>query len=64
VCNYCKTVGRLKEEYGTGPPGGEKLMGIIDQIKSEGQGKKYDCVIGISRGTDLSFMFVKAIEWG
>lgn len=65
VCNYCQTVKRLKKEYGTGTPDGEKkLMEIIDQIKREGQGKKYDCVIGVSGGTDSSFMVVKAIEWG
>jgi N-acetyl sugar amidotransferase len=65
VCNYCRTVERLKTEYGTGTPAGEKtLMDMIHQIKAEGKGKKYDCVIGVSGGTDSSYMVVKAIEWG
>jgi len=65
VCNYCRTIERLKIEYGTGTPEGEKrLMDIIGKIKKEGKGKKYDCVIGVSGGTDSSFMVVKAIEWG
>jgi N-acetyl sugar amidotransferase len=65
VCNYCRTVERLKEDYGTGTPVGEKkLMEIVEQIKREGKGKKYDCVIGVSGGTDSSYMVVKALEWG
>jgi N-acetyl sugar amidotransferase len=65
VCNYCRTIERLKADYGTGTPDGEKkLMDIVRQIKEEGKGKKYDCVIGVSGGTDSSFMVVKAIEWG
>jgi N-acetyl sugar amidotransferase len=65
VCNYCQMVDRLKEEYGTGTPEGErKLMALIEQIKRDGQRKKYDCVIGVSGGTDSSFLVAKAIDWG
>ncbi len=39
-------------------------MEIIRQIKADGKGKKYDCVIGVSGGTDSSYMLVKAMEWG
>ena len=65
VCNFCRMVECLKNEYGTGTPdGGKKLMEIIKQIKKEGKDKEYDCVIGVSGGTDSSFMVAKAIEWG
>lgn len=65
VCNYCRTIERLKADYGTGTPDGERnLMDIVRQIKEGGKGKKYDCVIGVSGGTDSSFLVVKAIEWG
>jgi N-acetyl sugar amidotransferase len=65
VCNYCHTVEQLKEQYGTGTPEGEKKFGtLIDQIKAAGSNKKYDCVIGVSGGTDSSYMVAKAIEWG
>lgn len=65
VCVYCRTVERLQKEYGTGEPAGEqKLAEIIETIKKEGRGKKYDCVLGVSGGTDSSFMLVKAREWG
>jgi hypothetical protein len=57
ICNYCHQIEGLVEEYGTGSPKGEsKLQSIVDIIKVEGRGKKYDCVIGVSGGTDSSYM--------
>ncbi|MEN6374496.1 MAG: N-acetyl sugar amidotransferase [Smithella sp.] len=65
VCNYCKMIDDLKEQYKTGTSEGEKnLQEIVEQIKKEGKGKKYDCVVGVSGGTDSSFMIIKAVEWG
>lgn len=65
VCNYCRMLDSLKEQYGTGTLAGERaLMEIIDRIKKEGRRKKYDCVVGVSGGTDSSYMVVKAMEWG
>lgn len=65
VCNYCKQIDDLIITYGTGSPEGEKkLTSIIEAIKKDGQGKKYDCIIGVSGGTDSSYLLYKAIEWG
>jgi len=65
VCNYCKMIEDLKTKYNTGTPEGVKeFLNIIEQIKKEGKGKKYDCVVGVSGGTDSSYMIIKAIEWG
>lgn len=65
VCNYCHTMDNLIEEYGTGFEKGEKkLREIIAQIKLEGRNKKYDCVVGVSGGTDSSFLVAKLVEWG
>lgn len=65
VCNYCRMIEDLKKQYHTGAPEGEKIFfDIVDQIKKAGKGKKYDCVIGVSGGTDSSYMIAKAIEWG
>lgn len=63
VCNYCKTFDSLLEEYQTGKPEGEKRMNeIIEKIKKDGKGKKYDCVIGVSGGTDSSFLVYWAVQ--
>ncbi len=65
ICNYCRIMDNLIEQYQTGRPAGEKkFKEIIEQIKKDGAGKKYDCVIGVSGGTDSSYLVAKAIEWG
>jgi N-acetyl sugar amidotransferase len=65
VCNYCKQIDSLRDSYYTGTPEGEEtLLGILDEIKKKGKGKKYDCVIGVSGGTDSSYLLIKAKEWG
>ncbi len=65
VCNYCRQVKTLKDQYGTGSDKGTKqLVEIVEQIKTAGKGKKYDCVIGVSGGTDSSYMVYLAKQWG
>ena len=65
VCNYCRQLETLKEQYGTGQPKGIKHFNqIIEQIKTAGKRKKYDCVIGVSGGTDSSYMVYLAKQWG
>lgn len=65
MCNYCKMSDEIQSEYKTGTPEGERrLAEIINRIKVAGKRKKYDCVVGVSGGTDSSFMLAKAIEWG
>ncbi|WP_287600219.1 N-acetyl sugar amidotransferase [Thiothrix sp.] len=66
VCNYCHQIDNLKSEYGTGTEEGkEKLSFIISEIKKAGIGKPYDCVVGVSGGTDSSYLIYLAKEkWG
>jgi tRNA(Ile)-lysidine synthase TilS/MesJ len=55
----------LKEQYKTGTPQGEKALHLlIESIKKQGKQKKYDCVVGVSGGTDSSFTLAKVVEWG
>lgn len=65
ICNYCRMITNLKEQYHTGEKEGEETFEhIIEEIKAKGKGKKYDCVIGVSGGTDSSYLCAKSIEWG
>ncbi|MEK9628591.1 MAG: N-acetyl sugar amidotransferase [Nitrospinota bacterium] len=65
VCNYCHQIDRLENEYGTGTEvGEERLRNIVSEMKAAGKGKKYDCVIGVSGGTDSSYMVYLAKKWG
>ena len=65
VCNYCRQVSQLAKEYGTGTPDGERrLAAIVEEIKRSGANRRYDCVIGVSGGTDSSYMVYLAKRWG
>ncbi|WP_258239196.1 N-acetyl sugar amidotransferase [Arcobacter sp. CECT 8989] len=65
VCNYCHQVDKLVKEYGTGQEKGKKeFFEIINKIKKAGKNKKYDCIIGVSGGTDSSYMLYLAKKWG
>jgi N-acetyl sugar amidotransferase len=65
ICNYCHQIEQLKVTYLTGPDGGQQqLSEIIDKIKKAGKKKKYDCVVGVSGGTDSSYLLMKAVDWG
>lgn len=65
VCNYCHQIDQLEEQFGTGQEKGERdFRKIVDEIKKAGKNKKYDCVIGVSGGTDSSYMLYLAKEWG
>lgn len=65
VCNYCRQVEKLTKQYGTGQPKGEVLFAeILDNIKRSGRGKPYDCIVGVSGGTDSSYLTYLAKERG
>jgi N-acetyl sugar amidotransferase len=65
ICNYCHMVDALIEEYKTGEPEGESnLNKVIKEIKQKGKNRKYDCVIGVSGGTDSSYLVYWAIKNG
>lgn len=65
VCNYCRQIDDLQRLYGTGTARGTKTFeAIVNQIKKAGKAKKYDCVVGVSGGTDSSYMVHMAVELG
>ncbi len=65
VCNYCHQADGLSARYHTGRPEGEAaLQKILARIKKAGRGRRYDCVIGLSGGTDSSYMLARAVDWG
>lgn len=65
VCSHCRRFElEMKPHWKPTPEGGRELEQIIARIKAEGQGKRYDCVIGLSGGVDSSYLAVKVVEWG
>ena len=65
VCNYCHQVEDLKKQFGTGTiEGQQKLSSIIEDVRKKGKKRKYDCVVGVSGGTDSSYMLYLLKSWG
>jgi N-acetyl sugar amidotransferase len=61
TCNYCyEYINRIKEIKNTDL----NINLLIDNIKINGQGKKYDCIVGVSGGVDSSWALVKAVKLG
>lgn len=64
-CNYCKQIDELELQYGTGTSkGNQTLKAIVKDVKKKGKSKKYDCVVGVSGGTDSSYMLYLTLKWG
>lgn len=57
VCNHCRSFEALaRERVFTGDAGQQQLERIVNRIKEEGQGKEYDCIVGVSGGVDSTFV--------
>lgn len=64
-CNYCKQIDEIELQYGTGTSKGDNILkAIVEDVKKAGKGKKYDCIVGVSGGTDSSYMLYLALKWG
>jgi aminotransferase len=65
VCNLCRYFdASLKPYWKPDAAGQRELEDLIAMIRKEGEGKPYDCIIGLSGGVDSSFLTTKLIEWG
>lgn len=66
VCSYCKDFETRKLHIVTGDPAerDKRLHAMVAEIKRRGQGKPYDCIVGVSGGVDSSWVLVKAVELG
>lgn len=57
VCNHCETYfERVDKEVISGELGKDFLNRTLSQIKEEGKGKKYDCILGLSGGVDSTYV--------
>jgi N-acetyl sugar amidotransferase len=64
VSNFCKMQESLMEQYPRGEEGLQEWKAIVDKMKKDGQNKKYDCIIGVSGGTDSCYLLHIAHEYG
>lgn len=64
-CNYCNDYFQHVEKDSTKKEFTlDQIRPTIEKIKEEGKGKKYDCIVGISGGTDSAFLVYKLVELG
>ena len=64
ICNYCNYYSIKTKELGSKDEKQKFLRDKIVQIKKSGEGKKYDCLLGLSGGIDSSYMAIMAHEAG
>ena len=63
LCDHCQNFYQNIEpnwDYQTTGP--KRLASLVEQIKKEGQGKEFDCIIGLSGGMDSSYLLYYAKE--
>ena len=65
VSNHCHEFDSFyNNEWFPNEEGKKRLNDILEKIKKEGEGKKYDCIIGLSGGIDSSYLALKVKEFG
>lgn len=65
VCNYCHQIEEVRNQYiPTIEQGQANLEALIAKVKKKSQRRRFDCIVGVSGGTDSSFLLMKCIDWG
>ena len=64
VCNHCTAaLAQAALHWLPNDDGAALLKKKLDQIRKAGRGKEFDCIIGLSGGTDSSYLAYKSKEW-
>jgi tRNA(Ile)-lysidine synthase TilS/MesJ len=62
-CDYCNNfAATIAPNWHTDARGETELMQLADNIRAEGKGKDFDCIIGLSGGLDSSYVTYVAKE--
>lgn len=66
VCPRCNEYNnRILKWWNHGLGHEEELNKILNEVKKSGEGKKYDCILGLSGGLDSSYLLHLAVaKWG
>jgi len=63
-CNYCKVHDSLARQAPNDERGEQILRQTIQQMKQKGRRSQYDCVVGVSGGTDSTYLLHLARQHG
>ncbi len=64
ACNYSEMFEKYAHQYPRGENGLKQWQEFVEKIKASGKNKTYDCIIGVSGGTDSSYLLHLAKEYG
>lgn len=65
VCNHCKLYARrAATELKHHEEGQKELAHLLNVIKAEGKGRRYDCIIGVSGGVDSTMVAYRCRQYG
>lgn len=65
VCSHCRRFEQtFQPNWFPNDEGRRRLEAMVAQIKAEGRGRDYDCIIGLSGGVDSSYLAIKVKELG
>jgi putative aminotransferase len=57
ICDYCQNFDQvLKPKWDSDTADSASLVRMADEIKAHGEGRDFDCIIGLSGGLDSSFV--------
>jgi N-acetyl sugar amidotransferase len=62
ICNFCQSHDRLASEYADPNLNQIKFEELLAKVKANGKNKAYDCIVGVSGGTDSSYLLYYAKE--
>ena len=54
-CNFCKIHNLEEKRYPLDELAKKKLKDMVEKIKKDGKNKDYDCIVGVSGGTDSTY---------
>ncbi len=64
VCNHCSNFDTVtRKHWFPNDEGKRRLDAMLEQVRLEGKGRDYDCIIGLSGGIDSSYLALKVKEW-
>ena len=61
-CTFCKIHDDLEKKFPLNEETPKLLQQLVEKIKEDGKGKKYDCIVGVSGGRDSTYTLNNAVK--
>jgi N-acetyl sugar amidotransferase len=64
ISNYARIQQHLMKDYPLGEQGHSDWSKLAETVKKKGKNRQYDCIVGVSGGTDSSYLLHVAKQYG